>query len=187
MNVLMKRADEIVQNVLLPAITGETKRKRIISITSSIRRLRYSHYLVKKTCNELENSLAIISPLVAPYHHSRYKLPNAEEIKEATKNHNAKKTEQLTNKSSKIEVNMDPETKRAVIQAKEKDASSWLTVLPIEEHEFTLIKNEFRDVIHLRYKKTLKGMPSQYPCGHNYDVTHAMKCKNGGFVIMRHN
>ena len=82
---------------------------------------------------------------------------------------------------------MDPDTKRAVIQAKEKDASSWLTVLPIEEHEFTLIKNEFRDLIHLRYKKTLKGMPSQYPCGHNYDVTHAMKCKNGGFVIMRHN
>ena len=33
----------------------------------------------------------------------------------------------------------------------------------------------------------LKGMPSQYPCGHNYHVTHAMNRKKGGFVIMRHN
>ena len=52
-----------------------------------------------------------------------------------------------------------------VTQAKEKGASSWLTVLPIEENEFTLTKNEFRDSIHLRYSKTLKGMPSLCPCG----------------------
>ena len=62
-----------------------------------------------------------------------------------------RKTEQLTNSSSKIEANLDPETKRASIQAKEKGASSWL---PIEENGFTLTKNEFRDAIHLRYNKT---------------------------------
>ena len=62
-----------------------------------------------------------------------------------------------------------------------------MTVLPIEEHVFTLTKNEFRDVIHLRYNKTLKGMPSQCPCGQNYDITYAMNYKRGGFIIMRHN
>ena len=30
-------------------------------------------------------------------------------------------------------------------------------------------------------------MPSKCPCGQKYDVTHAMNCKKGGFVIMRHN
>ena len=30
-------------------------------------------------------------------------------------------------------------------------------------------------------------MPSQCPCGQNHDVTQAMKCKRGGFIIMRHN
>ena len=69
----------------------------------------------------------------------------------------------------------------------EKVDSSWLTVLPIEEHGFTLTKNEFRDAILLRYNKVLTGMPSQFPCGQNYDVTHAMNCKKGVFIIMRHN
>ena len=30
-------------------------------------------------------------------------------------------------------------------------------------------------------------MTSQCPCGQNYDLKHAINCKNGGFVIMRHN
>ena len=59
----------------------------------------------------------------------------------------------------------------------EKVASSWLVVLPIEEHGFTLTKNEFRDVIHLRYNKTLKEMSSQSPWCQQYDLTHAMNCK----------
>ena len=77
--------------------------------------------------------------------------------------------------------------KRVVTKAKEKGASSWLTILPIEEHGFTLTKTEFRDAIHLCYNKTLKGMPNQCTCGQNYDVIHAMNYKKGGFIIMRHN
>ena len=30
-------------------------------------------------------------------------------------------------------------------------------------------------------------MPSQCLYGQNYDVTHAMYCKRGGFIIMRNN
>ena len=65
-------------------------------------------------------------------------LPNVAEIKEAYKIITQRKTEQLTKNSSKIEANLDPDPKRAVSQAKEKGASNWLTVLPIEEHGFAL-------------------------------------------------
>ena len=109
-------------------------------------------------------------------------LPNAAVIKEATKII----TKRKTNKSSKIEANLDADTKRVVIQAKQKVASSWLTLLPIEGHGFTVTKNEFRDAIHLCYNKMLKGIPSQCPCSQNYELTHAINCKKGGFVIMRH-
>ena len=56
---------------------------------------------------------------------------------------------------------MDSDTKRALTQAKEKGASGWLIVLPIEENGLTLIKNKFRDAIHLCLNKTLKGMSTE--------------------------
>ena len=33
----------------------------------------------------------------------------------------------------------------------------------------------------------IKGLPSICPCGQRVDITHAMNCKCGDFVIMRHN
>ena len=33
----------------------------------------------------------------------------------------------------------------------------------------------------------MKGMPSTCPCGQKFDLNHAMNCKRGGFVIIRHN
>ena len=130
--------------------------------------------------------MTITAPLVLHIITQGTSLPNAAEIKEATKIITQRKTKQLTNESLKIEANLDPDTKRAITPAKEKDASCWLTVLPIKEHGFTVTKNEFRDTIHLCYNKTLKGMPSQCPCCQNYDVTHAMNCKRSD-LIMRHN
>ena len=39
--------------------------------------------------------------------------------------------------------------RRAVLEAKEKDASSWLTVIPVHEHGFALNKAEFRDALSI--------------------------------------
>ena len=50
-----------------------------------------------------------------------------------------------------------------------------------------MTKSEFRDAICIRYDKPLRGMPSKCPCGQKSDVTHAINCKRGGYVIMRHN
>ena len=59
-----------------------------------------------------------------------------------------KKKKQL---AENIESNLPDQIKRAVILAKEKGASSWLTVLPIEQHGYNLPKSSFRDCICLRY------------------------------------
>ena len=73
--------------------------------------------------------MTITAPLVALIIDQDTSLPNADEIKGATKIIMQRKTEELTNKSSKIAEKLDVDTERAVIQAKEKGASSWLTVL----------------------------------------------------------
>ena len=33
----------------------------------------------------------------------------------------------------------------------------------------------------------MKNLPSQCPCGAAFNVTHAMNCTRGGFVVARHN
>ena len=72
-------------------------------------------------------------------------------------------------------------------QATEKGSSSWLGVIPLGEQGFTLNKWEFRDAISLRYNKPKPDLPANCPCGQRFDITHALNCKRGGFVIMRHN
>ena len=32
----------------------------------------------------------------------------------------------------------------------------------------------------------LRGLSLKCPCGQNFDVTHALNCKTGGFVHIRH-
>ena len=60
-------------------------------------------------------------------------------------------------------------------------------MIPLEEHEFTLNKGEFRDPIAIRYNKALLGLSSQCHFGQKHDVTPALNCKKGGFVTIRHN
>ena len=104
MNDLMKPVDEIVQNFLLPAIIGEIifeKERELYSLPIRSGGLGFPVFS-EKTCNELENSLTITAPLVALIITQGISLPNSAEIKEATKIITQRKTEQPTNKSSKI-------------------------------------------------------------------------------------
>lgn len=66
-------------------------------------------------------------------------------------------------------------------------ASIWLTTLPLKDERFSLTKREFCDAIYLRYGWDLKYAPSKCVCGSKYTVDHAMCCKIGGLITLRHN
>ena len=59
--------------------------------------------------------------------------------------------------------------------------------MPLEDQGFTLNKGEFRDALSIRYNNKLRGLPSKCPCGQAFDINHAMNCKRGGLVTIRHN
>ena len=66
-------------------------------------------------------------------------------------------------------------------------ASIWLSSLPLKSENFSLTKREFYDGIHLRYAWDLKNLPSECVCKAKFNVDHALSCKIGGFVTLRHN
>ena len=76
--------------------------------------------------------------------------------------------------------------RRRVEMAQEVGASNWLTTLPLKAKGFHLNKQEFVDALALRYGWPVESLPQQCTCGTPFDATHAMVCKKGGFVCIRH-
>ena len=79
------------------------------------------------------------------------------------------------------------QTRRAIAETREKGATSRISVLPLKEFGFVLNKGEFRDALRHQHAKELCELRSQCPCSHQYNVNHALYCKRGGFVIIKHN
>ena len=50
-----------------------------------------------------------------------------------------------------------------------------------------LNKEEFVDVMCIRYLHPLKNMPKKCACGNNNSLYHALICMKGGYVAMGHN
>ena len=69
----------------------------------------------------------------------------------------------------------------------EPKAYSWLTIIPLMEHNFHLDKTMFWDSIRIYYDIPLKYLPSRCVCDQNFNLEHTLSCKKGGFIILRHN
>ena len=68
-----------------------------------------------------------------------------------------------------------------------KGASSWLTVLPLNEDGFSLNKGDFCDAVCLRYGWPLPHLPTECICGASFTVDHAFTCPHGSYPTLRHN
>ena len=74
-------------------------------------------------------------------------LPDNETVSDRIATIKRNKSNQLSENINRIESKLLSDMKRAVLQTKEKDASSWLTVILIQEYSFTLTKSDFRDAL----------------------------------------
>ena len=104
----------------------------------------------EKAENYFENSLHITAPLVALIVTQEESLPDDSNVKQRISSTKQNKEKLLIEKGNKIESELVPHMRRAVLQAKEKVASGWLTVIPLHDHGFALNKAEFRDAL-IRY------------------------------------
>ena len=141
----------------------------------------------EKAATAYANSRTLTGPLAAIIAIQGTELPDEAAVREIRNNLIKTQEAVLVEKSKTIEDNLSFDNQRALQLSQEKGAGSWLSVLPLEDQVFTLTKSEFRDALCIRYNKLLRGLPSNCTCGHKYDMNHALNCKRGGFVILRHN
>jgi hypothetical protein len=108
-------------------------------------------------------------------------------LKETKAKVQIEKENNLKEKALQISETLSDRERRAFLTAQEKGASSWLSALPIKSLGYSLNKQEFRDAVCLRYGWKVKDTPNHCVCGENNSVDHALVCKTGGYVAMRHN
>ena len=97
------------------------------------------------------------------------------------------KEKRLRDTATAIMDNVEPKMKRTLELAQEKGAGAWLSTAPIQSLGFALNKQQFRDSISLRYGWKVPHTPNYCNCKKENDIDHALNCKLGGYVIMRHN
>ena len=126
---------------------------------------------------------ALVDQIVAQSHQ-----PPTQSVVRTLQQH-AQKTRDndLRERLTELQNSLPEKIQRALELANEKDASSWPTVIPVKDLDFTLNKREFRDAIRLCYDWSIPDSPSVCGCGASFSIDHAMVCKRGGFVIQRHN
>ena len=89
-------------------------------------------------------------------------------------------------KSRRISAASDPATQKRMLRAKETGA--WLTTMPDRLNGTELSADEFRDSLRLRFGLVPLGLPERCDgCGQRFTLGHAMSCKKGGLVLLRHN
>ena len=186
----MKPLDDIINKELIPALLG-TEAISIAERKMYALPLRFGGLALPTFCDaaseEYATSRRLTAPLTTIMKQQGSNLPDRQEVKEIRTKVTAEKNSRLKEKADQIELELPAITARSMKQATEKGSSSWLSVLPLSDEGFTLNKREFRDAIALRYNKRMIDLPPRCPCGEAYDINHALNCKRGGFVIMRHN
>jgi len=92
----------------------------------------------------------------------------------------------LKTKCKNILQDLPEELRDLVIRHQDRGASFWLEALPLEERNFALSKQEFKDGVRVRYDLPLEGLPSHCACGSQFSIEHALSCSTGGFINQRH-
>ncbi len=136
---------------------------------------------------EYSASKKVTAPMVEQIHLQAHNLPDDSEIQALKRTARKEKNDFLNDQVKSVNALASPKMKRMIEFASEKGASSWLTVVPVSEMDFTLNKQEFRDALKLRYDWPFKDNPTRFACGDLFNIDHAMICRLGGFIIQRHN
>ena len=182
----LKKLDETIRHKLIPAFTGghivNDLERMILSLPPRLGGMGFKIFSEEAThlhrdsmsaTSELQNQI-LGTDDDAPILKSRSAIRN-------------ERRQRNDDELQSILANSDESTKRMMEAICQKGVSNWLTAIPIRDQWLELTKQEFWDAVKLRYNWPLERIPSFCACGATFNVAHALSCKKGGFVLLRHN
>ena len=186
----MKPLDEMIDSVFIPAITdghycSKTDR-RLLALPVSSGGMAIP--IFSELCDiEYTNSRLASQHLTTNIIQQiqEYNIDNNQR-KEILSNIKRGRLDYVKKELEQIRKELNKEQLRANDIAQVKGGSSWLNALPLDEEGYSLNKREFYDAISLRYRWSLKRLPTNCACGKKFTTDHAMGCLKGGFIHQRH-
>ena len=187
---LFEPLEESIREKLLPAIVG----RKVSDIERKILGLpvRFGGIGILNPVEtadiEHQTSIKITGNLKRMIYNQDTTLQNYDEgaVKLLINKTKADKEKRLTQEFESIKSQVDDDMKRNLELAREKGSGSWLIALPISSLGYVLNKQELRDSLCLRYGWKIPKTPFFCHCGKQNSVDHALICKTGGYVHMRH-
>ena len=182
--------EETIRDKLIPALIGrkvsDTER-RILAMP-----VRYGGMGINNPTNASQQytaSIRITENLTQIIYNQEkdFSNYNSEEVKKSINEVKAEREADYKEEYEQICDVIDEKMQRILALAQEKGSGTWLTAIPIQSLGYTLNKQEFRDSVCLRYGWNIPNTPSFCQCGSENNIDHALSCKKGGYVSMRHN
>ena len=186
-----KHLDWLTNEQFLPRITGKEfftdDMKEIFSLPSKLGGLGFIS-MAETSDLEYSNSVLMTQALTdAIFYQKSTTAVDYTKAEACRKQVSKNNKEYYESKRKSVHDKLSSSEQRQLDLASEKGASAWLNCLPLSEYGFVMNKQEFNDAVLLRYNFRLKNVPSACSCGERYTVNHALICKAGGYVSMRHN
>ena len=188
---LLTPLDEVITTELIPAITGgyicSKLERSLLSLPPKLGGLGLPIF-ADISNKEYVNSIKVTNDLtdLIIKQNPKYEV-NVKLLNEVKNNIKRDRREDQNKLLRDIRLNLHEEKRRLHDINQELGASTWLTSLPIKDEGYVFNKQEFWDLIHIRYGWNLTRLPEKCACGVRFDVHHALICKKGGFITQRHN
>ena len=186
---LLHPVEEAIRHSFLPALTGRTglndMERNLLELPARLGGLGIMNPTRSVTIHHC-NSRRIAAPLTTAILKQEKAFSqdiNSEQL--VIKQHvKMERRRLLAGEASRLHEVLPPKLQRAMDLGREKGASSWPVTLPIEEHNFALLKGSFRDALCLRYGWTPPHLPAHCV---TFSTEHALSCPCGGLPTIRHN
>ena len=183
--------ESVITSTLIPALLGQecsTNDRSLFSLPLRLGGLNIKNPVTTATAHYTSSRSAcelLINAVTGDTSFSSY--DHICQVHSARESHSKSQREVDNSTLACILSTLNDNDKRTIERTKDC-LSSWLNVLPVMKDNFDLSCNEFRDALCLRYAKPLLNLPQSCDgCSNIFTTSHALDCKKGGLVTIRHN